>query len=227
MDAILAKQLQRLEPGGQLTGLDNISIERTIELIPSLTLRKAASLSVLHAACRSPDPGRMVNEPVKLDPGLTAKFTPSSALTLDLALNPTSPCGSRPNRCYGESAFSDLLCGKRPFFLEGIDIFQTPVTVVHTRAIVDPDVAVKLTGKKGRNTFGMMVASDNGPGSFVGDERLNPNNFRFLDKNAYVGVLRLKRDVGKENSIGILATSYNFIEKHNQLMSLDGRFQAR
>jgi hypothetical protein len=96
---------------------------------------------------------------------------------------------------------------------------------VHTRAIVDPEVAVKLSGKKGRNTFGLMVASDNGPGSFVGDERLNRNNFPFLDKNAYIGVLRLKRDVGKENSIGILATSYNFIQKHNDLVAVDGRFK--
>ena len=46
-----------------------------------------------------------------------------------------------------------------------------------------------------------------------------------MDKNAYIGVLRMKRDVGKENSLGILATSYNFIEKHNQLFAVDGRFK--
>jgi hypothetical protein len=38
-------------------------------------------------------------------------------------------------------------------------------------------------------------------------------------------VLRLKRDVGKENSIGMLATSYNFIDKHNQVLAFDGRFR--
>jgi hypothetical protein len=35
----------------------------------------------------------------------------------------------------------------------------------------------------------------------------------------------LKRDVGKESSLGFLATSYNFIEKHNQLAGFDGRFK--
>ncbi len=129
---------------------------------------------------------------------------------------------------------------KRPFFLEGIEIFQTPITTVHTRAIVDPDIAVKTTGKMGRNTFGLMVASDNGPGNLSADDRgalsfvsnrrlLNPgeecNNEKFIDKNAFIGVLRLKRDVGKENSIGMVATSYNFIEKHNQVLGLDGRFR--
>jgi hypothetical protein len=129
---------------------------------------------------------------------------------------------------------------KRPFFLEGIDIFQTPITAVHTRSIVDPDLAVKTTGKLGRNTFGLMVASDNGPGNLSADDRGNLNgclekrfldqntvcnNERILDKNAYIGVLRLKRDVGKENSIGMVATSYNFIEKHNQVLGIDGRFR--
>jgi hypothetical protein len=42
---------------------------------------------------------------------------------------------------------------KHPFFLEGIDIFQTSLQAVHTRAIVSPDSAVKLTGKLRRNTF--------------------------------------------------------------------------
>jgi hypothetical protein len=38
-------------------------------------------------------------------------------------------------------------------------------------------------------------------------------------------VVRLKRDVGKESSVGFLGTSYNFIEKHNQLAGFDGRFK--
>jgi hypothetical protein len=118
---------------------------------------------------------------------------------------------------------------KRPFFLEGIDIFKTDLQAVHTRAIVDPDIALKVTGKTGRNTFGLLVASDNAPGNFSKDDRNNfsilPTIQRFLDKNAYIGVLRLKRDVGKESSIGLLATSYNFIERHNQLGGFDGRFK--
>ncbi|HEX8558060.1 MAG TPA: hypothetical protein VF668_08170, partial [Pyrinomonadaceae bacterium] len=114
---------------------------------------------------------------------------------------------------------------KRPFFLEGKEIFETPLTPVHTRAIIDPDYAAKLTGKVGRNSFGLLVASDNAPGNFGGDERLNPANFRFLDKNAYVGILRLKRDIGRESSVGLIGTTYNFIEKHNHLGGVDGRFR--
>ncbi len=86
-------------------------------------------------------------------------------------------------------------------------------------------MAVKLSGKRGKNSFGIMAASDNGPGNFVGDERLFERNARFLDKNAYIGVLRFKRDVGADSSLGMIATTYNFIEKHNNLVGFDGRIR--
>src|SRR5262249_13839386 len=231
-----------LSQEGQLTGLEGISVERTIELIPSLTVsqngRFVRSFTPLPLAT---DPGRIVNEPVGLDLGLTAKFIPSSAMTVDLAINPDfAQVEADQLVVTANQRFPIFFPEKRPFFLEGIEIFQTPITAVHTRAIVDPDLAVKTTGKKGRNTFGLMVASDNGPGNLSADDRgalngcleqraLDPqvvcNNERFLDKNAYIGVLRLKRDVGKENSIGMMATSYNFVDKHNEVGGLDGRFR--
>lgn len=220
-----------LSQAGHITGLEGIAGERTLEIIPSLTLSQdgkfVRSFGVFPGtAAAATDRGRIVNQPVHLDPGLTAKFIPSPAITLDLAINPDfAQVEADQLVVTANQRFPIFFPEKRPFFLEGIEIFRTPITVVHTRSIVDPDIAVKTTGKKGRNSFGLMLASDNGPGNFVGDERLNPGNFRFLDKNAYVGVLRLKRDVGKENSIGLVATSYNFIEKHNQLASVDGRFR--
>lgn len=232
-----------LSQAGHLTGLEGISVERTIELIPSLTVSQNSRFvrSFLPPSLASTDPGRIVHEPVGLDLGLTAKFIPSSAVTVDLAINPDfAQVEADQLVVTANQRFPIFFPEKRPFFLEGIDIFQTPVTVVHTRAIVDPDLAIKTTGKLGRNTFGLMVASDNGPGNLNADDRgtlhgcrerraLDPNVVcnaeKILDKNAYIGVLRLKRDVGKENSLGLLATSYNFIEKHNQVLGVDGRFR--
>ena len=232
----------QLSQAGHLTGLEDLSVERTIELIPSVTVsqnsRFVGNFGVIDPKT---DPGRIVHEPVGLELGLTAKFIPSSAVTIDLAVNPDfAQVEADQLVVTANQRFPIFFPEKRPFFLEGIDIFQTPITAVHTRSIVDPDVAVKTTGKLGRNTFGLMVASDNGPGNLSADDRgnlngclekrfLDPktvcNNERILDKNAYIGVLRLKRDVGKENSLGMVATSYNFIEKHNQVLGIDGRFR--
>ncbi|MDT4898591.1 MAG: hypothetical protein QOH25_3668 [Acidobacteriota bacterium] len=233
-----------MSQAGHLTGFDGISTERQIELIPSLTIsetgRNVRSFNPPPAGMV--DPGRIVNDPIDFDPGLTAKFGISPTATLDLALNPDfAQVEADQIVVTTNQRFPIFFPEKRPFFLEGIDIFQTPILAVHTRAIVDPDVALKFSGKQGRNTFGIMVASDNGPGNLSIDDRgalnvcrdrrivdptINCNSERFVDKNAYIGVLRLKRDIGKgESTIGMLATTYNFIEKHNQLGGFDGRFR--
>ena len=222
----------QLSQEGHLTGLEGISTERTLEIIPSLPLSEtgkrvnALTPAQLAANPALQDRGRMLNAPIKHDIGLTMKFGLTPTVTLDLAVNPDfAQVEADQTVVTANQRFPIFFEEKRPFFLEGIDIFQTRLQAVHTRAIVDPDVAVKLTGKRGRNTFGVLLASDNAPGNFVGDERANPVNFRFLDKNAYIAIVRLKHDVGKESSIGFLATSYNFIEKHNQLAGIDGRFK--
>jgi uncharacterized protein DUF5916/cellulose/xylan binding protein with CBM9 domain len=226
----------QLSQEGHLTGLEGISTERTLEVIPSLTLSEtgkrvnALSLAQLAANPTLLDPGRILNQPIKADLGLTAKYGLTPTVTLDLAINPDfAQVEADQTVVTANQRFPIFFEEKRPFFLEGIDIFKTPIQAVHTRAIVDPDLAVKLSGKRGRNTFGLLLASDNAPGNFTEEERNDANALpaiaRFLDKNAYVGILRLKRDVGKESNIGILLTSYNFIEKHNQLGGVDGRFK--
>jgi hypothetical protein len=221
---------------GYLTGFEGLAAERTLEVIPSLTLietgRRVRTIprGVLLANPALGEPGRLVNPPIEFDPGVTAKLSISSALTLALAVNPDfAQVEADQLVVTANQRFPIFYPERRPFFLEGIEIFQTPLTAVHTRAIVDPDVAIKLTGKRGRTTFGLMAASDNGPGNYSADERTDPlvlpSIQRFLDKNAQIGVLRIKRDLGKENSLGFLATTYDFVERHNRLGGFDGRFR--
>lgn len=221
---------------GYITGFDGLATERTLEIIPSLTLlesgRRVRTIprDTLLANPSLGDAGRFVNSAIDLDPGLTAKLSLTSKLTLALAVNPDfAQVEADQLVVTANQRFPIFFPERRPFFLEGIEIFDSLLTAVNTRAIVDPDVAVKMTGKSGRYTFGLMGASDNGPGNFTEDERTDPLVLpgiqRFLDKNAHIGVLRVKRDIGKENSIGLIATTYNFIERHNHLGGIDGRFR--
>jgi len=81
-----------LSQAGHLTGLEGISVERAIELIPSVTLSESGRFVRAYSPVPGiQDVGRMVNEPIKFDPGLTAKFIPNSAMTIDLAINPDCP----------------------------------------------------------------------------------------------------------------------------------------
>jgi Carbohydrate family 9 binding domain-like/Domain of unknown function (DUF5916) len=220
-----------LAQAGHITGLEGLSTERTLELIPSATVsqssRRARTFGVFPSSLQAAaDPGRILNEPVKFDPGLTGKYTLTPTVTLDFAINPDfAQVESDQLVVTVNQRFPIFYPEKRPFFLEGIDIFQTQISAVHTRTIIDPDVAIKLSGKVDRNTFGLLVASDDGPGNFSEDEALSTSS-RLVGSNASVGILRLKRDVGKSDSfVGFLGTYRRFVDTYNQLGGFDGRFR--
>ncbi len=228
-----------LNEAGHITGLEGIDTTRQLEVTPSFTLSQSGRRS--RYTFNNDPAGRYVNDGLKGEFGLTAKFGLTPTTTLDFAYNPDfaqveadAPISTANLR------FPVFFAEKRPFFLERIDIFQSGLNVVNTRAIVDPDIAVKLTGRRGKNTFGLMYASDNGtPGNLSKDDRqrlaecierrTDPTavcpNERIFDKNADIGVLRLKRDIGREHSIGMFATTYNFVDKHNHTAGVDGRYK--
>jgi hypothetical protein len=219
-----------MEQAGHLAGIEKLGNERTLEMIPTLTLAETGRRvgRPLNSETAWIGAGRFVNEPIKPDFGLTAKLTLTTGVTLDAAVNPDfAQVEADQLVVTANQRFPLFFEEKRPFFLEGVEIFQTPIKALHTRTIIDPDIAVKLTGKRGRNTFGFMVASDNAPGSFSEDEQndtdIRPSISRLIGKNASITVLRFKRDIGSESNIGVIATTYNFIERHNQLAGFDGR----
>ncbi|MDT7542246.1 MAG: hypothetical protein QOE33_2150 [Acidobacteriota bacterium] len=242
-----------LNQEGSITGFEGISTEHNFELVPSLTVsetgRRARTFAPVTLGQPIPLlPGRTLNGPVKLDPGLTVKYGITPTITLDAALNPDfAQVEADATVVTVNQRFPIFFEEKRPFFLEGKEVFQTPITVVHTRAIVDPDYALKLTGKQGKNTFGLLFASDNAPGNYSEDElnerrlavisepdpvlrqikQTSFQNFfdKFVGKNATIGVVRVKRDVGKESSLGFIATTYNFPDRYNDVAGLDGRFK--
>jgi hypothetical protein len=216
-----------LSQAGHITGLEGISTERTLELIPSLTLAESGKRKAPITAAQKLAGGRFVNEPIHFDVGLTGKYSLTPQVTLDFAVNPDfAQVESDQLVVTANQRFPIFFEEKRPFFLEGIDIFRTQIAAVHTRTIADPDYAVKLTGKVSRNTFGLLLASDNNPGNFNEDERPTADP-RLIDKNATIGILRLKRDIGKSDSfIGFLGTYRRFVDINNQLAGFDGRFRV-
>ena len=162
---------QFLAQEGHITGIEDIGRERTLELIPTLTIsetgqrKRSLSLAMTRANPGLTDPGRFVNEPLHFDPGLTAKVSLSSAVTLDAAVNPDfAQVEADQLVVTANQRFPIFFQEKRPFFLEGVEIFQTPINAVHTRTIIDPDVAVKLTGKRGHTRLASCWQATTRPG---------------------------------------------------------------
>ncbi len=189
---------------GKITGLDDIKSERTLEIIPTFTVKETGTRTSLT---------RFSNPPMKADFGFTAKYSISSNITLDAAYNPDfADTEADAPVVEANQRFPIYFSEKRPFFLEGVDIFKTPIEAVYTRRIENPDIAVKLSGKIGKTTFGILGALD--------DPLYNP-----LHKKAIAGIFRVKRDVGKDSNIGFLATSYAYPQKHNHVAGVDGHWK--
>src|SRR2546428_648192 len=63
---------------------------------------------------------------------------------------------------------------KRPFFLEGLEQFDTPNALIYTRRITSPIVGAKLTGKVGGTAVAYIGSVDDNGGSPSGFPALNP-----------------------------------------------------
>ncbi len=137
-----------LGQAGHITGLEGISTERTLELIPSLTLSETGKRKKPLTTAQIAEGGRFVNEPIKFDLGLTGKYSVTPQVTLDFAINPDfAQVESDQLVVTANQRFPIFFEEKRPFFLEGIDIFRTQIQAVHTRTIVDPRLRRQTDGQ--------------------------------------------------------------------------------
>jgi hypothetical protein len=241
---------------GKIMGLDEIKTERTLEIVPSVTLSETGNRKrTIPNSGFSPigaydpvlnpngirDPGKFTNDPLKQDIGVNIKYTITPNVTLDAAINPDyAEIEADAPVVTANQRFPIFFEEKRPFFLEGKEIFQSPLQPFYSRTIVDPDFAAKLTGKIGKTSFGFLGASDNAPGNYSDEDRTglaickeqqltNPTKVcpleEFLDKNAFFSVLRVKRDFGKNNNIGFFSTARVFPQNRNFTGGFDGTFK--
>jgi len=92
---------------------------------------------------------------------LDMKYRPNSATTIDATLNPDfSQIELDSPQLSGNTRFSIFVQEKRPFFLEGADIFRTPFNAISTRSIADPDAGLRYTQRDADKDFSIVTARD-------------------------------------------------------------------
>ena len=199
---------------GVLTGMTGLSTSRNLEMQPTLAGVRFGTLD--EAA------GRVVDGDPQPEAGLNVKYGVTSNLTADLTFNPDfSQIESDRPQVEVNQRFALFFPELRPFFLEGAEIFQVaaPVTVVHTRTIVDPLYGAKLTGKVGDTTVGVLYANDDAAGDL--DDLTNPA----FGKSAQTFVGRVRYDLYAESFIGAIFTDREFLEASSRLVGADGHFR--
>ncbi|MEM7432213.1 MAG: carbohydrate binding family 9 domain-containing protein [Pseudomonadota bacterium] len=201
----------------KVTGLPGAEPGRDLEITPTLTAVSNESTD---------DPGivPLSSNDTETDVGLTVRWGISPDVTANLAINPDfSQIEADVAQLDVNNQFALFFPETRPFFLEGADYFSTPQQIVYTRTVADPSFGAKITGKKGKNTFGAFVTQDEItnlliPGAFGSDlESLDTENTGFVG--------RYNRSFGEASTIGALVTARQADDYHNYVGGFDTRWR--
>jgi hypothetical protein len=173
----------------ELTGLTGLPSGGKMVIAPYATGEAVAQPRAgLGSSLESEDP--------EGDAGLDFKWTPSANNALDVTLNPDfSQVESDEGQIAVNNQFALFFAEKRPFFLERVDLFESPFDAVYTRTITDPRWGARDTGKIGNTSFVLLATEDEGGGSVIipgpTSSLLVPQDF---SSNVLIG--RLRHDFG-------------------------------
>jgi hypothetical protein len=101
---------------------------------------------------------------------------------------------------------------KRPFFLDGLETFATPHSLVYTRRVIQPVGAVKLTGKVSGTSVAFMSAVDDVAGSASGRD------------HPVFNLVRVQRDIGTSSKLGGTYTDRVDGGGYNRVADVDGSY---
>ena len=203
-----------MEQMGVLEGMTDLSTSRNLEFLPSFTAIRYESIDDAT--------GALVNRGTDPEAGLNVKYGITSNLTADFTLNPDfSQIESDLPQIEVNQRFPLFFPELRPFFLEGAEIFNipSPVNLVHTRTLVNPNLGAKLTGKVGNTTLGVMLADDEAAG-----RRVEPGE-RGYDESARVVIGRARYDLYTESHVGAVVTDRTFLDGYSRVGGIDAQFR--
>lgn len=195
-----------LGQSGTLRGLHGLSRGVVVEVNPSVVAREnggAGSDGSWRYKAQGPEYGASVKWGVTNNLTLNGTVNPDfSQIEADVVAFQYDP---RQALSYPE---------RRPFFLEGIENFAAPNGLIYTRAIVQPDVAVKLTGKVAGTNLALLSALDD-RGTSLG-----------AGGHPWFDIIRAVRDVGTQSRIGFTYTERLDGDSTNRVAGLDARLIA-
>lgn len=191
-----------LAQSGTLEGLTDLRPGLVLDVTPILTQKidGSASGDGSHYDAEAPQPGFNVRWGV----------TPN--LTLNGTANPDfSQVESDVQQLTYDPRVAVFYPEKRPFFLDGGELFATPNQLIYTRRIADPDVAAKLTGKLAGTSVAALFAVDGSAASRSGDD------------HPIFGILRVQLDIGTGSKAAFVYADRTEAGDSNRVAGADAR----
>ncbi len=194
-----------INQSGTLTGIAGLRRDMVAEFNPEFTASRSGS---------DLDTAYAYDGTAALGGNLRWRVIPN--LTLNATVRPDfSQVEADAAQIPGDTRFSLFFPEKRPFFVDGIEQFDAPANLIYTRRIVQPDGAVKLSGKFGRTNVAMLSALDARSSSSTGTDR------------PLFTLLRVKRDIFGSSTAGMTFTDRQEGSHYNRVGSLDSRLVWR
>jgi hypothetical protein len=191
-----------LAQSGTLDGLHDLKRGLVLEATPTLTAHADRSPTI--------DNG---NYQQKGDLGGDIRWGIRQNLTLNGTINPDfSQVEADVGQVLLNERFALFYPEKRPFFLDGLELFDSPNQLIYTRQIVAPLGGVKLTGKLGGTNIASMVVGDDRQYSWAGNH------------SPLFGVSRIRYDYGSSNTLGAVLTTREDGASYSRVASGDFRF---
>lgn len=166
--------------------------------------------------------------------GVGFKYGITSSITAEATVNPDfSQVESDVFQVEVNQRYPLFYKEKRPFFMEAQEVLDFTivhdtmasvleygmlVSPIHTRRIIDPGWAAKVSGSSGKLNFALLAANDRSAGQ-PWDIGVNP----FEGKSALFGIARAKYNLGSDNYLGVLYTGRHFQGESNDVGGLDYR----
>ena len=155
---------------------------------------------------------------MKADTGIDLRY-PFSNMSVDFTINPDfAQIEADPDRVN----LTDIplrFPEKRPFFLEGNEIFQMPVELFYSRRVGDLLGGAKMAGKVGGYNIAVLSAQ---AGPEDPDEEIEEGHLPLDDYN--YSVFRLQRELGATSSVGFLGVNKQRGGLHDRASGADARF---
>jgi hypothetical protein len=186
---------------GAITGLRGIRRGLSLDLNPVLTSSTAGA--------RDGDGWSYETRP---ELGGNVRWGVTPDLTVNGTVRPDfSQVEADAGQIPGDTRYAVYFPERRPFFVDGGERFAAPNRLLHTRRIVEPVAAAKLTGRLGGTEVGFLSAVDDAAQSRSGDDR------------PLFHALRLRRGIGENATLGVLLTDRTEHGGFNRVASVDGR----
>ncbi|MBV8202291.1 MAG: carbohydrate binding family 9 domain-containing protein [Acidobacteria bacterium] len=161
----------------------------------------------------------------QLQAGLDAKWTPDANNAVDLAINPDfSQVESDVAQISTNQRFALFYPEKRPFFLEGLQLYSTPIQAVYTRSITSPRWGGRATGEIGQTSYTFLVTEDRGGGTVIEPGPLS-SSLVDQDFGSTAAIGRARYEMGRSFASVLLTDREEAGGGHNRVFGPD--FQWR